>query len=958
MLYPDDYSNDINTTGSFVVPNTIGDAISITASLETAYDNDWFKVDLMAEQRYSFSTDSTAEVYTAIYDASGSWLSGHTLGFTPTSSGVYYIEVGGYTPSEYTLTGRIYLDDYANNSSTTAYLPIDHTSINSIAGNIDTFNDSDWFAVNLVLGNSYNFSTTGNSSYNYPDIYDATGHWLTWAGMGFTPTRSGTYYVAVTGYNVGSYTLTGSLYRDDYIADMTTTGHLVTPVNTITSINGTLGTSDDTDWFAIDLIAAHSYIFSVVGAGSYTHPTLYDSSGHYLTGNGTITPAISGNYYVGVSGYNAGDYKLSAEQYLDDYADNSNTTASLLITPNADTPVLATGVIEVEQDSDWFALNLIAGNSYSMQTNQGYLLLFNAEAESSIVKANGAFSFTANNTGIYYLAESSYDKGHYSLSLSQYNDDYANNSYGAGQIDFTTMNGIASITGILEIPTDEDWFSMELSAGDIYRITAANTYLTVQDNTGLYLTTAYEATTFIAPNSARYYLTVANYYDESVETPNYYTVNALQIHDDYKGDNTTTAELLFNGDDMPVSLNGTIESSHDSDWFRVDLIAGKSYSFSLINGGINALLFSLNGSAGNTLMSDNYLRQISFTPTDSSTYYLSVSDEYQAIGNYTLSATQLSQLVLIGSDDNMVIDVIYGDTTVTGSYDILYGLAGENKLYSGGGDDTLYGGNDSDTLDGGTGSDIMLGEAGNDVYLIDSVDDTVIETSVISDEIDVVSSMVDYILGANLENLTLTGTAALNGVGNALKNNLLGNSGDNSLKGMAGNDKLTAGDGIDWLDGGTGKDTYGLTEKISVTDTVHIAAGDSMVKSYDLIKGFTLGIDKLDLDAGSIAADSDASDGINQNGIRSHSISNGMMLFDATNDHSAALNTDNLKLNAIIHYLQSNIDHLGETVAFIQHDNTYIFQNNGDSDTLVRLAGVSASSLDNTGLAANSVWLI
>ena len=53
--------------------------------------------------------------------------------------------------------------------------------------------------------------------------------------------------------------------------------------------------------------------------------------------------------------------------------------------------------------------------------------------------------------------------------------------------------------------------------------------------------------------------------------------------------------------------------------------------------------------------------------------------------------------------------------------------------------------------------------------------------------------------GANVENLTLTGTRAINATGNTLDNTLTGNAGDNVLDGGAGNDTMV---------GGAGNDTY------------------------------------------------------------------------------------------------------------------------------------------------------
>ena len=126
----------------------------------------------------------------------------------------------------------------------------------------------------------------------------------------------------------------------------------------------------------------------------------------------------------------------------------------------------------------------------------------------------------------------------------------------------------------------------------------------------------------------------------------------------------------------------------------------------------------------------------------------------------------------------------------------------------------------ANTLDGGTGRDTLLGGAGNDTYLVDTLTDRVVETVSLSSSanaggLDLVRSSVSWTLGAYLENLTLTGTAALNGTGNNLANTLTGtaavnvlsgNGGNDVLNGGAGNDRLSGGDGNDTLAGGTGSD--------------------------------------------------------------------------------------------------------------------------------------------------------
>ena len=70
------------------------------------------------------------------------------------------------------------------------------------------------------------------------------------------------------------------------------------------------------------------------------------------------------------------------------------------------------------------------------------------------------------------------------------------------------------------------------------------------------------------------------------------------------------------------------------------------------------------------------------------------------------------------------------------------------------------------------------------------------------------NASLSYALGANVENLTLTGNSGLNGTGNSLNNRLTGNSGVNTLVGGAGDDILDGKAGNDILIGGTGNDAY------------------------------------------------------------------------------------------------------------------------------------------------------
>ncbi|MEH2235219.1 calcium-binding protein [Nostoc sp.] len=117
----------------------------------------------------------------------------------------------------------------------------------------------------------------------------------------------------------------------------------------------------------------------------------------------------------------------------------------------------------------------------------------------------------------------------------------------------------------------------------------------------------------------------------------------------------------------------------------------------------------------------------------------------------------------------------------------------------------LFGNSGNDTLDGGLGTDTLNGGVGDDTYIIDSTVDTITEAA--NSGTDTVRSSVTYTLGANLENLKLTGTGAINGTGNSLNNFLFGNIANNTLNSGAGNDTLDGNLGNDILNGGDGNDS-------------------------------------------------------------------------------------------------------------------------------------------------------
>jgi len=132
------------------------------------------------------------------------------------------------------------------------------------------------------------------------------------------------------------------------------------------------------------------------------------------------------------------------------------------------------------------------------------------------------------------------------------------------------------------------------------------------------------------------------------------------------------------------------------------------------------------------------------------------------------------------------------------------GNALDNRIIGNAAGNVLVGLEGNDRLDGRGGADVMLGGTGNDTYFVDGAGDVVVELP--GEGVDRVVSSISYVLGAEVENLRLFGTAAIDGTGNAFGNSLLGNDAANRLFGLGGNDRLMGRAGADRLDGGEGND--------------------------------------------------------------------------------------------------------------------------------------------------------
>lgn len=105
-------------------------------------------------------------------------------------------------------------------------------------------------------------------------------------------------------------------------------------------------------------------------------------------------------------------------------------------------------------------------------------------------------------------------------------------------------------------------------------------------------------------------------------------------------------------------------------------------------------------------------------------------------------------------------------------------------------------------------------------------------------------------LASKYRSLTLTGSAAINGTGNANANTITGNSAANQVSGGAGNDTLIGGAGSDTLIGGAGADVLtgasGAAGDTTVDSFKVASLSESLLAGFDRLTDLVIGTDKID----------------------------------------------------------------------------------------------------------------
>ena len=507
----------------------------------------------------------------------------------------------------------------------------------------------------------------------------------------FRAPESADYYFAASGYYVrdtGSYTVSVTEIHEQS-ADTDTAGAVQIGGNVI----GALESSADEDWFAVDLEGGIEYRIEVRGntrhdyGGSLYNPalTVYDAEGEVLytatAGDGSgklghnadleFTASASGGYFIGIDGGGrTGSYTLYVNRLTDEYPTSILNAGSVAVGASS------TGEIGQPHDRDWFAVDLIGGKAYRIDlegspTDRGTLddpylrgIYFDRELVPGTADDDGGAGlnsraeFLALESGAYYIAAGAYSfrTGSYRVSVEEVADDHpaAPDSGAVVAVD-------GSVTGVVDYGGDVDWFAVQLVAGRHYRINLEGTSTGQGSLEDPRLNGMFDAAgnpvegagsdddggegynshlAFSAPGTATYYIAAGAH---AAHTGSY-RLSVEEVTDDYPATTATGAVVQVGG-----SATGEIETSGDTDWFAVELSAGREYLIDLegwrTDGGTldDPLLLGIHDADGTLIDGatdddggEGLNSRVSFEAPETGTYYIAAGAYEDYTGSYTL----------------------------------------------------------------------------------------------------------------------------------------------------------------------------------------------------------------------------------------------------------------------------------------------------------------------------------
>ncbi|WP_353474149.1 hypothetical protein PVT71_19655 [Salipiger sp. H15] len=645
--------NNDTIPGSIATGEVLVEGETQGSRIDYAFDQDWYAVDLQAGYTYTFtltgdpaSGDPLLNPLMQLYDAEGFWLAeawdwegpGSVLEYSPGAETRVYASAGAAWDEG---TGDFLVSFAAEQNGDTIPGSIATGEVlvegETQGSRIDYAYDEDWFAVDLQAGYTYTFTLTGDPASAEPlgdpllKLFDADGYWLgdsyDWAGPGavleYTQGEDVRVYVSAGSWSdggAGDFLLTLSAEAsEDAIPDTVDTEEVL-PVGGVQASR--IDHSGDRDWFAADLLAGHTYVFSLTGDAASPDPLadpyfrLYDAAGDWLGENDDWTGLDSLLYFTapedqrvyasaGAYGdYYTGDYLLSLETLeVEDAVPGSIQTLEVLLAGGAQA-----SRIDHAADQDWYAVDLQAGNTYTftltgdpdsadplgnpllqLYDGDGFLLLENDDW----LGLNSLIEYTpVADLRVYVAAGTSGEEGtgDFLLSLAvQAHEDGVPDDTGTTE---ELVPGV-ELAGRINYEGDRDWYGVQLVAGTTYVFDLTRDYASAEPLVDPYFRLYDAAGELLVENddydglNSRIYLTAesdarvyaaAGAFSDNATGDYILSVADSADLDTVPGDASTAEDLPLGGE-----IAGRVDFQGDDDWYRVQLVGGTTYRIDLLS---------------------------------------------------------------------------------------------------------------------------------------------------------------------------------------------------------------------------------------------------------------------------------------------------------------------------------------------------------------------------------------
>ena len=509
----DDYPWNTNTSGVVVVNGG-----SSTGVVGEAGDTDLFKVSLVADTFYSFTLTSAgsgglSDPYLYLYspnvelldqddDSAGGDNARITL--IASETGSYYLGASdfGSGTGAYTLQAVTVADDYPWATSTNGEVAVNGAAL---SGAINVNGDLDLFNVSLLAGTKYVFTVTrsaGGLSDPYLRLYDPAVNLIAQddssagdgnASITITVASTGTYYLGVSDFDrgLGAYSVSAAvvdtvaptllnLSPSDNATGVATGANLVlTFSEPVAAGTGNILIYNDSGTVARTIAITDTAQVSINGNTVSVDPStdLAAGNGYYVNLASNVLKDLAGNSFAGIAGTTAYNFTVAMPASSDDFP-LALTTPAVVAVNSAGT----TGVINYADDGDLFKVALTAGTLYQFNlqhatgsTLDPYLQLYAPESEEVALLASdddggggidAQITYTANRSGVYYLAAWDYSDGTgaYRLSATAASDDFPWSTDTTGVV---AVNGAPTL-GVVNTVNDADLFTVNLDAGVNY----------------------------------------------------------------------------------------------------------------------------------------------------------------------------------------------------------------------------------------------------------------------------------------------------------------------------------------------------------------------------------------------------------------------------------------------------------------------------------------------------------